>query len=174
MRGLWTALRWARRSIALLVIAALLVTNVLAFASSAFVSVVSSVAGLAGLKTVQARRVVAQRAVVRRIGQRTARGATRSLGGAFTQSLPFAGGGFVLALTAWEVRDYCATLDDLRALDPLDDIDAQSLCGVEPITAEALRGRLGLHSWMRIPSETDVAAALGFSPDDPAPLDPEP
>jgi len=161
MRGLWSALlgalgwlrfalRWARRSVMLLAVLALLATNVLAFASSAFIGAVSSVAALAGLKTAQARQAAARateaaarREAVKRIGQRTARGAARSLGGTVAQSLPFVGVASVVGITAWEIADACATMQDLAALAPDSVDDPEKVCGLTPPTTAAVYHEIG-------------------------------
>jgi len=154
MRGVWTALlgalgwlrfalRWARRSVMLLAVLALLATNVLAFASSAFIGAVSSVAALAGLKTAQARQATARREAVKRIGQRTARGAARSLGGTVAQSLPFVGVASVVGITAWEIADACATMQDLAALAPDSVDDPEKVCGLTPPTTAAVYHEIG-------------------------------
>lgn len=138
MGWLWFPLRWMRRGVALVVIVALLATNVLAFTSAAFVSAVSGLAAAAGLSTVQARQAAARRAVVRRIGQRTARGAARSAGATVAQSLPFVGVASVVGVTAWELSDYCETMTDLAALDPTAAADAESVCGMALPTEAAV------------------------------------
>ena len=169
MRGLWSALlgalgwvrfalRWARRSVMLLAVLALLATNVLAFASSAFISAVSGVASLAGLTTVQARQAAAhakqlavRRTVAQRIGQRTARGAARSLGGTVAQSLPFVGVASVVGITAWEIADACATMQDLAALAPGSADDPEKVCGLTPPTTAEVYHEIGARAgeWSR-------------------------
>lgn len=166
LRWLGFALRWARRSVALIVIAALLATNVLAFASTAFVGAVSGVAAMAGLTTVQARRALAQRAVLKRVGQRTARGAARSLGGAVAQSLPFVGVASVVGLTAWEVADACETMKDLAALAPDAADDPADVCGLTPpTTAEVYHAiAAGAGEWRSVSGDPPAAAPEAFDP----------
>lgn len=166
------ALRWARRSLMLLAIVGLLATNVLAFASSAFISAVSGVASLAGLTTAQARQAATRRAVVDRIGQRTARGAARSLGGTVAQSLPFIGVASVVGITTWELIDACETMEDLAALSPNATDSPETVCGLTPPTAAEVYQEIGDRA-----GEWSGAAWrwVRRAPPDPAPLfDPAP
>ncbi len=134
LTALWKAMRIARRFFMAALVAILLVTNVLAFTSAAFVSLVSGAASAVGMATVQARSAMARRAVVRRVATRTTRGAIRSAGGTVAQALPVVGVASVVGLTAWELRDACETLEDLADLEPGVAGDADTVCGLTPPT----------------------------------------
>ncbi|SDZ79994.1 hypothetical protein [Rubrimonas cliftonensis] len=138
LRWLLTALSALRSAtLAALLIVSLAVSTlsvtlgILSFTSSAFVGAVSSLASRAGLTTVQASQRALRGRIARQVAQRSLTGVARSLTGVATQSAPFVGVAAVAGLTAWEISDYCATIEDMRALDP----DA-----AEPGACEAARG----------------------------------
>lgn len=131
MGWLWWGLRWTRRSVAWLLVAVLLVTNVLAFTSTAFVAAVSGVVAATGYTTSFVRQRLARRAVANRIAARTAKRAARTVASVPLKALPFAGGVAVVSFTAWELYEDCQTLTDLAELDaaPLD-VGAADVCGL--------------------------------------------
>jgi hypothetical protein len=124
IRFVFACLGWIRRRIAWLLVVTLLVTNVLAFTSAAFVAMVSAGASAVGFTTVQAARTaqaVKRSAVVKRIAARTTRGAIRAAASVPVQVPPIAGAFAVLSFTAWEIYDACETLGDLAAIEDIDD-----------------------------------------------------
>lgn len=136
IRFVFACLGWMRRSVAWLLVATLLVTNVLAFTSSAFVALITAGASAVGFTTVQAARTaqaVKRSAVLKRTAARTTRTAVRSAASVPVQAAPFIGAGAVLSFTAWELYDACETLGDLAALEEIDDAtDGQALvCGMD-------------------------------------------
>ena len=158
------AVRIARRFLMAALVAILLITNVLAFTSAAFVNAVSAAVAATGFATVQARAAAGmsqaaatRRTAAKRIATRTVRGAFRSVAGTVPQSLPLIGIASVVGLTTWELIDACDTLRDIAELEP--DLggpdrdiahEMQAVCGIEaPTAAEvkaAVRGRAG--EWM--------------------------
>lgn len=151
-------LRCLRRAILPALLVGSLAANVLSFASSAFVGLVSSAASMAGLSTVQARQGAQRERVARRIAQRTARGAARSVAGLGPQALPWIGAASVAGFTAWEIADACATLDDLAELMPgaTRDADASQeaarLCG---LNAAELRAFVAAQLRLTAPPQAD-------------------
>jgi hypothetical protein len=99
--ALWTATRFARRFLMAALVVVLLITNVLAFTSTAFVGAVSAAASAVGVATVQAKAAAARSTVVRRAATRVARVAVRGAASAPLRAVPLIG----------------ATLEDLAALD---------------------------------------------------------
>lgn len=146
MRIIWRLLGLIRRSIAWLLVAVLITTNVLAFTSAAFVGMVSAAVGAVGVTTVAAReaaratarRVAVQRAA-NRVAVRTARRAGRTVAGVPLKALPVVGGAAVVTFAAWEVYDACQTMLDLADLDddPLD-VEVEMVCGMPYPTMESL------------------------------------
>lgn len=107
----------ARRSLTLIVIAALLTTNVLAFTSSAFIGLVGSAAGAVGLKTVQTARAARTASVARRLVGRTAARGLNIVRRLPAKVVPVIGVPAVVTFAAFDVRDACATLELASELD---------------------------------------------------------
>lgn len=136
IRFVFLCLGWMKRRIAWLLVMTLLVTNVLAFSSAAFVALVSAGVSAVGFTTVQAARTaksIKRSAILAKIAARTTRGAVRSATSVPVQAAPIAGAGAVLIFTAWELYDACETLSDLVELEDIEGaIDGQALvCGME-------------------------------------------
>ena len=108
----------ARRGALLLVIVALLATNVLAFTSSAFVGLVGSAAGALGLQTVQAAQAARTRRVARSLAARTVTRARNVVRRLPAKTIPVVGGAATLSFAVLEVADACETLTLARDLDP--------------------------------------------------------
>lgn len=73
-----------------------------------------------------------------RVSRRTSVAVARTLGSTVGEALPVMGVGVVVAATAWELRDSCALMKDMRALDaafnPGDPIRDDEICGIQPPT----------------------------------------
>ena len=52
-----------------------------------------------------------------RVSARVARGAARNAGAVFAEAVPWVGAAAVIGFTALDLRDACATMEDLAALD---------------------------------------------------------
>jgi hypothetical protein len=78
----------------------------------------------------------------RRVSDRVARGAARSIGSAAGEALPVAGIAVVAVATAWDLYDACETMKDLgelaAAIDPERPVDPSSVCGITPPTVAEL------------------------------------
>ncbi|TVQ57324.1 MAG: hypothetical protein EA355_04790 [Rhodobacteraceae bacterium] len=116
-------LRVLRRTVSWALVAALLVTNVLTLTWGAFNAMLSGAFAAVGVTTVAARQAQAlagygarKAAVAARMGGRVARGAARSAASIAPQSVPVVGAGVVLAVTAWELYDWCKLAEDIETL----------------------------------------------------------
>lgn len=78
----------------------------------------------------------------KRISTRTAKGAARNVSSIAGEAIPIAGIAVVVGVTAWELKDACDTMKDLRALelatDPngSQDPSVDEVCGLEVPTKE--------------------------------------
>jgi hypothetical protein len=78
----------------------------------------------------------------KRVSARTAKGAARNVGSIAGEAIPVAGIAVVVGVTAWELKDACDTMKDLRALelatDPKasEDPSVAEVCGLEVPTKE--------------------------------------
>lgn len=139
MSGLRRLLWLMRRSLALIVILALLATNVLSFTSAAFVGAVSGLASAVGLTTVHGEARAAKRAAVKRVVSRTVRGAVRNLASMPLEAVPVMGAATIAGVTLLELREACQTVEDMAALDPeAAEGAARKVCALEPPTTEEL------------------------------------
>lgn len=104
---------------------------------------------LAKAKTIsiRGRRIPMDEAVgetAERIAQRTAGGASKNVAATFGESVPFYGIAVVVAATAWELKDACATMKDLHDLDvafnpeKANAPDVTEVCGMKVPTKEEL------------------------------------
>ena len=72
-----------------------------------------------------------------RLSRRTATAATRSAGSVVAEAIPFAGIAVIVGVTAWELKDSCATMNDLHQLnvafnpDAARDPEVTEVCGLE-------------------------------------------
>jgi Skp family chaperone for outer membrane proteins len=79
-----------------------------------------------------------------RVAKRTARGATRNVASVFAESVPVVGIAAVVGVTAWELKDACDTMKDLRELelafnpDTTLDPDVSEVCGLEVPSKEVV------------------------------------
>lgn len=74
-----------------------------------------------------------------RIAVRSLVNATRNVSSVFAEAIPILGTGIMLAVTAWDVRDACATLKDINELNSVFDHppeDQTKVCGMNVPTAE--------------------------------------
>lgn len=75
-----------------------------------------------------------------RVARRSSVAAGRTLGSTLGEALPLVGVGVVVAATAWELRDSCELMKDMRALDaafnPDDPVSADEICGLKPPTRD--------------------------------------
>lgn len=73
-----------------------------------------------------------------RISQRTATAAARNVGSTFAEALPVIGVAVIVAATAWELKDSCDLMREMRDLDaafnPDDPVDPDEVCGMTPPT----------------------------------------
>jgi|OM-RGC.v1.022960529 hypothetical protein len=118
LRAALRLLGLARRSLSLVLILALLTTNVLAFTSTAFVGLVSMGASFVGVTTVQAARTARVARVARSLAGRTvvrARNVVRRLP---AKTIPVLGSAATLTFAVMEVADACETLALAEELDP--------------------------------------------------------
>ncbi|MDF2233874.1 hypothetical protein P2H44_15040 [Albimonas sp. CAU 1670] len=156
----------------------MLAFNVAAFTVAGVSAAVNGAMAAVGVTTVAARasaraatavstRAVA-RSAARRVSTRVARGAARSVGSVVAQSVPFVGAAAVVGVTAWEISDACAMLDDLhqleRALDALEppmapDGKGASLAGTPP--GEAEREEV---CGQQVPTVAEVRDAIAEAP----------
>lgn len=97
--------------------------------------------------SIRGRRIPMAEAVgetAERIAQRTAAGASKNIAATFGESVPFYGIAVVVAATAWEMKDACATMNDLHDLDvafnpeKASAPDVTEVCGLKVPTKEEL------------------------------------
>jgi hypothetical protein len=138
LRLVSAVLRLGTGAAVLMTFLVMLAINVATITIPAVATAVSAAAGAMGLKTVAARQATALAATQRtaasraaiikrqrgalqrtaaRVSGRMATGATRSVSTSFGQSIPVFGAAVVAGVTAWEIRDACATIEDLAALE---------------------------------------------------------
>ena len=119
-----------RRAVFLLLLLASLALNVATVTSTAvFAAVSGAVSAVSGAGTVLARHKAerqAQKTAIRRtsarVSQRLARGAARSTAASAGEAVPYLGAAVVAAALAWDIRDACATAQDMAVLEAqLDD-----------------------------------------------------
>ncbi len=91
-------------------------------------------AALRANKKLLSKRV---RSTTARVTRRIATATARSTGSVAAESIPYAGIGMILAVTAWEVKDSCETMNDLHELnvafnpDVANDPDHEEVCGAQ-------------------------------------------
>ncbi|TKA97604.1 hypothetical protein FAZ78_05300 [Cereibacter changlensis] len=77
-----------------------------------------------------------------RISDRVARATARNVGSTFGEGLPFVGIGIIVAATAWELKDACDMMKEMRELDaafnPDRAIKDDEICGITPPTKEEI------------------------------------
>lgn len=75
-----------------------------------------------------------------RVARRSSVAAGRTLGSTVGEALPVVGVGVIVAATAWELRDSCELMKDMRALDaafnPDDPVSEDEICGLKPPTRD--------------------------------------
>ncbi|MAS44320.1 MAG: hypothetical protein CML46_13840 [Rhodobacteraceae bacterium] len=108
----------------LIVFLAMLGLNVATLTISGVAAAANGALAAVGVGTVAARsaaaaapRRAAVRAATRRVSARVTRGAARNAGAVLAESVPWLGAAAVVGFTAMDLRDACATMEDLRALD---------------------------------------------------------
>lgn len=73
-----------------------------------------------------------------RISRRTATAAARNVSSTFAEALPVIGVAVIVAATAWELKDSCDLMREMRELDaafnPDDPLDPDEVCGIKPPT----------------------------------------
>ena len=73
--------------------------------------------------------------MTKRIGTRTGRSVVRSVASIPAEAIPYIGPFAIVAVTGLEIKDACATMNDLRELNRLldtgEDIDTGTVCGLE-------------------------------------------
>jgi len=73
--------------------------------------------------------------LARNVSDRVAIGATRNVAATFAEGIPFFGVAAVVGITAWELRDACATMQDMKdisaAFEAEVDVEAEEVCGLE-------------------------------------------
>ncbi|MDO5528633.1 MAG: hypothetical protein Q4F71_04440 [Paracoccus sp. (in: a-proteobacteria)] len=91
--------------------------------------------------TYRGARVAARQAVSdtsRRVSRRVSLSAARTVSSAAGEALPVIGIGVIVAATAWELREACELMKDMRELDaalnPDDPISPDEICGMTPPT----------------------------------------
>ncbi|MGR3782311.1 MAG: hypothetical protein ACU0DT_13740 [Albimonas sp.] len=160
--------RWSLRFAWLIVFGVMLAANVATLTVSGVAALANGALAAAGVSTVAARSAAraaaaaparaAARAATRRVSARVARGAARSAGSVLAQSVPFVGAAAVVGVTAWEIGDACAMLEDLEELEAaLDALEP----GAVPAGAEAERDRV---CGLQVPSVDEVRAAIAAAP----------
>lgn len=123
-------------------IATVTVPAVAAGVASTVGTVLGSTALLPEFRTVsyrgQKKRITAAVAdTTKRISTRTAKGAARNVGSIAGEAIPVAGIAVVVGVTAWELKDACETMKDLRALElatnpnATEDPSVAEVCGLE-------------------------------------------
>lgn len=97
------------------------------------------------LVTYRGTRMAARQAVkdtASRVSRRTALAATRNVGSMAGEALPAVGVGVIAAATAWELRDACQMMREMRELDaafnPDDPISDDEVCGTKVPSREEL------------------------------------
>jgi hypothetical protein len=178
---LWGVIRGSAKTLVLLGFLASLSINVLFLVSSAFVGAASSLlSSTLGMRTVftrqadelaeltvdidQERRINRQLRsevtevrgaadnILRRVARRTGVSASREVASMPAEAIPYLGAAIIVGVTALEIRDMCANLQDLAELQQLIDPsaapapDAQTVCALE------------------VPSKQEVVAALRSAP----------
>lgn len=95
--------------------------------------------------TCRGTRMAAREAVkdtATRVSRRTAVATTRNVASMAGEALPVIGVGVIAAATAWELRDACLMMGEMRALDaafnPDDPVTDDEICGLTPPTREEL------------------------------------
>lgn len=95
--------------------------------------------------TYRGTRMAAREAVkdtATRVSRRTAVATTRNVASMAGEALPVIGVGVIAAATAWELRDACLMMGEMRALDaafnPDDPVTDDEICGLTPPTREEL------------------------------------
>lgn len=136
--------RWCVRFAWLLVFVVMLGLNVATLTVSSVATLANSALSTVGASTVAARsatRAAAAAAPAREVAQRMSRrvvtGAKRSLGATIGQSVPFLGIAAVVGVTAWEINDACAMLEDLESLEAsLDELESGAVSGLADVDAK--------------------------------------
>ena len=179
---LWGVIRGSAKTLVLLGFLASLSINVLFLVSSAFVGAASSLlSSTLGMRTVftrqadelaeltvdidQERRVNRQLRsevtevrgaadnILRRVARRTGVSASREVASMPAEAIPYLGAAIIVGVTALEIRDMCANLQDLAELQQLIDPsaapapDAQTVCAIE------------------VPTKREVVEALSNAPE---------
>ncbi len=174
----WSMIKASAKTLLVLGLLVSLSINILLFASSAFVSAASSLLSTTlGVRTVftrqadelaeltvdidQERRINRQLRseatevrdaaddILRRVARRTGVSASRDVASMPAEAVPYIGAAVIVGVTALEIRDMCANLQDLAELKQLIDPsaapspDTQTVCAIEVPTnrevVEALR-----------------------------------
>lgn len=77
-----------------------------------------------------------------RVSRRLQRAATRDVASTFGEAIPFLGVGAAVAFTAWELRDSCELMRDIKELDavfnPDHSIGKDEVCGIQPPSRDDL------------------------------------
>ncbi len=82
----------------------------------------------------------------RLISSRVSSGATRNVASAFGESIPLYGIAINAGVTAWEIRDACETMKDMRAISDAFELDSvqevDQVCGLDVPTSEEIQEKL--------------------------------
>jgi hypothetical protein len=87
-----------------------------------------------------------------RVARRTAVGASRNVASTFGEAIPVVGIAVVVAATAWELKDACATMKDLHELD----------VAIDPTRANS--GDVSEVCGLKVPSKGEIWAKVKASP----------
>ncbi len=155
LRFFW---RLISHPIYLLIILSLLSLNTAVIFSSAVAMAISGLAQSIGVETVFARNTKAisrqktqikkqsaklskHKKVVadhtRRVSKRVVRGAGRNVASTFGEGIPVYGVAVIIGVTAWEIRDACDTMEDMKEINKAfdTDVDVQGdvdkVCGLD-------------------------------------------
>ncbi len=135
----------------LIIILGLVSLNTAVIFNSAVAQVISDLVGSIGVETVFARntkeisrqktqlsnhkKIVANH--TRRVSKRVALGAGRNVAAMFGEGIPVYGVAVIIGVTAWEIRDACDTMEDMKEINKAFDTDVNvqgdvdEVCGLD-------------------------------------------